>query len=411
MTAVTYNLTNIPDFINILDNNSLDNKYIHTINYTTKSNENYRIFKYNKDLLSYDLVPTYGLLRSVVVNSQNKIVSFSPPKGINADTFISKYPLPNNTHNNNIIAEEFIEGTMVNVFFDANVGENGLWRIATKSTVDGYTKFFNSSDKTFNAMFTEACNKNNLVISNLNPMYCYSFVLQHPENRIVVPIKQPILYLVSVFRIERKKNDVFVYQENMEVVKQYGFWNNSFVKFPQVYNFNTYNELIEKYASTNTSYDIVGVMIKNLLTGERCKIRNPIYEEVKHLRGNQSKLMYQYLYLRKSGKVQDFLKYYPEMRKELSMFRDQVHLFTNTLYQNYISCYIKKEKPLKEYNGQYRTHMFKLHEKYINELMPKRLYVTNTIVINYVNNLPPALLMYSMNYNLRKQYIDNIKTD
>jgi hypothetical protein len=404
MQTLKYELTNIQEFKDILNNIPIESKYLNINNFTTKDNENYKIITYKKDILSYDLVATYGLFRSVVINNKNKVVCFSPPKSIHTDKFIEKYP-----KTDNIIAEEFIEGTMINVFFDPDISISGSWKIATKNTIDGHVNFFKSSTKTFNSMFTEVCNKINLVISNLNPMYCYSFVLQHPENRIVVPIKQCELYLVDVFRIERTYYNVIVYHENMEQVKNFGFWNNTFIKFPEQYNFTTYNELIEKYSSQNTPYNILGVMIKNLETGERCKTRNPIYEEIKYLRGNQTKLQYQYLYLRQQGKVSEFLDFYPEMRIELSMYRDQLHLFTNTLHQNYICCYVKKEKPLKEFSTQYRTHMFKLHEKYINELMPKNMFVTNSIVINYVNNLPPALLMYSLNYNLRKHYIDTIK--
>jgi hypothetical protein len=146
-------------------------------------------------------------------------------------------------------------------------------------------------------------------------------------------------------------------------------------------------------------------------TGDRTKIRNPIYEEVRHLKGNQPKLQYQYLSLRQNGKLPEFLKYYPELKPEMSKFRDQVHLFTNTLFNNYIACYIKKEKPLREFPEQYRTHMFKLHEQYITTLKPNNLFVTNTLAIKYVNELPPSLLMYCLNYNMRKRVVDTIKTE
>jgi hypothetical protein len=53
--------------------------------------------------------------------------------------------------------------------------------------------------------------------------------------------------------------------------------------------------------------------------------------------------------------------------------------------------------------------MFKIHEHFINELRPKGLYVTNTEVIKYVNNLPPSLLMYCLNFNMRKRMVDTIK--
>ena len=95
----------------------------------------------------------------------------------------------------------------------------------------------------------------------------------------------------------------------------------------------------------------------------------------------------------------------------MSKFRDQVHMFTNTLHKNYISCYVKKEKPLKEFSEQYKTHMFKIHELFINELRPNNLFVSNSVVIKYVNELPSSLLMYCLNYNMRKRMIDTIKND
>jgi hypothetical protein len=398
--SYSYNLSHIPDFNNILNGNNVDNKYIKII---SKTNSNYKIIQYNKEILAFDLVNSYGLLRSVIVNQENNVVCFSPPKSVNADKFIEKYSNPSSS----IVAEEFIEGTMINVFYDFSINK---WKIATKGTVDANVKFFRSSSKSFATMFFETCDKVHLVIGNLNPEYCYSFVLQHPENRIVVPFQQCALYLVEIYNIQKQENgDLYVIRENIEKIKQYGYFKDSFVKFPKKYDFENYQDLINNYASPGTPYYILGVILKNNETGERCKIRNPTYEEVKYLRGNQSKLQYQYLTLRNQGKVKEFLKYYPEMASELSFYRDQVHLFTTVLYQNYISCYIHKEKPLKDFSPQFRTHMFKLHEKYLNIYRPQNLFITNSIVINYVNEMQPSLLMYSLNYNLRKHKVDEIK--
>ena len=46
--------------------------------------------------------------------------------------------------------------------------------------------------------------------------------------------------------------------------------------------------------------------------------------------------------------------------------------------------------------------MFKLHELYLYELKLENKYINKFEVINYVNNLPPPRLMYSVNYNMRK---------
>jgi hypothetical protein len=260
-------------------------------------------------------------------------------------------------------------------------------------------------------MFLEACISNNFNIQTLNPKFCYSFILQHPINRIVIPFKNPQLYLIGVYEIIQKNENIVVIEENLSEVIKGGLWHLTGVRFPVKYEFSTYTELIDKFASGNTPYDIMGIVLRNRKTGERTKFRNPIYEEVRHLRGNQAKLQYQYLCLRHSGKLPEFLKYYPETKEEMSKFRNQIHMFTENLHKNYISCYVKKVQALRLYSPQFRTHMFKLHEHFIDELKPKGLYITNTEVIKYVNKLHPSLLMYCLNFNMRKRMIDTIKID
>jgi hypothetical protein len=372
----------------------------------TSNNQEYKVIRYDKDFLSDDLVHSYGLARSVIVNSNsNNVIAYAPPKSISSEEFIRKYS-NDDIMKDNIIAEEFVEGTMINVFKDPNIGLSGAWEIATRNTVGAECSFYKSSTKTFRTMFLEAASEINLVLENLNPNFCYSFVLQHPDNRIVVPFKKPKLYLVAIYHIDNSdKNDINVYSLDMDEAKNFN-WFGADISFPERYCFRKYSDLIQKYASMNTPYSILGVVLHNKITGERAKIRNPVYEEVRGLRGNQPKLQYQYLCLRKEGKVKDFLKFYPENRKDFSNFRDQLHLFTETLYSNYVSCYIKKVKPLKEFSDQYRTHMFNIHKKFIDELRENKLFVTNGIVIKYVNELHPSLLMYCLNYNMRKRNID-----
>ena len=373
----------------------------------TSNNQKYKVIRYNKNTLCYDNIPRYGIYRSVIINSDNQVVSFSPPKSVNADSFIKKY----NTKNDILIAEEFVEGTMVNVFWDAKIGLSGGWEISTRNTVGAESSFYKSpNSKTFRIMFLEAAINNNLNLDSLDKNFCYSFVLQHPENRIVVPFKLPQLYLIAIYAVDNNDlNNISVYSVDKRIFLN--LHTNTTVKVPTVYEWTTYTDLIDKYASMNTPYDILGVVIHNNETGERTKIRNPVYEEVRQLRGNQPKIQYQYLCLRKEGRVGDFLKYFPENKKDFSNFRDQIHLFTNTLFSNYVSCYIKKEKPLLEFPEQYRTHMFNIHKHYLDDLKDKKLYVTNTVVIKYVNNIHPSLLMFCLNFQMRKRNVDFIKAD
>ena len=78
------------------------------------NNSNYSVIRYDKNFLCADLIHSYGLCRSVILNSGGQVVCFAPPKSYKPDIFIQKYP----ENTDGIQAEEFIEGTMINVFFD-----------------------------------------------------------------------------------------------------------------------------------------------------------------------------------------------------------------------------------------------------------------------------------------------------
>ena len=323
MTSLQYNLSAIPCFNEVLqcntsDKNSSSILKLNKMECKTSNNAEYRVIRYDKNFLACDLVPTYGLCRSVIVNNENKVVGFAPPKSISSEKFIKTYT----EKTEGVVAEEFVEGTMINVFWDPLIGLTGGWEISTRNTVGATPSFYKSGSnkqKTFRDMFLEAAQESGLIIQLLNPLYCYSFVVQHPENRIVVPFKKPQLYLVGIYSIINNSihdNNVVVQVFDHQIFKQCFKETNTTVQFPQIYNFDSYTELIEKYGSMNTSYDIMGVVLHNKLTGERTKIRNPVYEQVRALKGNQPKLQFQYLSLRNEGKVKDFLKFYPENKKE-----------------------------------------------------------------------------------------------
>ena len=301
MTSTRYILSDIKGFNEIVncDVNNLQILKLNKIESRTSNNSTYKVIRYDKNFLSIDLIPTYGLCRSVIINSKNKVVGFAPPKSIPSEQFIQKY----SENTPGVVFEEFVEGTMINVFWDDSIGVTGGWEIATRNTVGATSSFYKTKQsKSFRDMFLEAASENKMDFSILDKKYSYSFVVQHPENRIVVPFKKPQLYLVAVYSINNDKdnNDNDVITVNAHDSQQFkeNFITTT-VKFPYYYSFHTYSSLIENSASMNTRYDVVGVVLHNKVTGERSKIRNPVYEQVRNLRGNQPKLQYQYLSLRK----------------------------------------------------------------------------------------------------------------
>ena len=384
---MTTNLAMIPHFF--------ETDFICSKVKVTKQN-NYTFMNYIKSNLENNSL--YGLCRSIILNDNKEVVCYSPPKSMTYNFFMER------EMNGDVVGMEFIEGTMINVFWH---GES--WEISTKSVLGGNNKFYNYPNaKTFKMMFDEACQETKLNIETLDKTKCYSFVLQHPENRIVIPHDKPHLYLISVYCIKNVFdelgviNNVFIEYMHPLEVRKWKCWENTTIMFPSIFNLSkiSISTMIYEYAcpNGNTPFDIVGIIFYNVKTGNRTKVRNITYEKVRQLRGNQPTLEYQYLCLRQENKVSEFLKYYPETKPHINVCRNMLHLFTKDLFTNYISCFIKKEKKLVEYSGRYKCHMYNLHKLYTTELKSKKMFITFQLVKEYVNTLSPALLLHSLNY-------------
>ena len=356
------------------------------------------ILRYDKTYLNDDNINTFGLFRSIVTDGK-KILSFSPPKSSNLDYFNS------NSEGDGLEYLEYVEGTMINMYHDDG------WKIASRSSIGADVKFYRESDKTFKKMFMNAFVEANLEFSMFSKDYCYSFVLQHPENRIVVPFNKSKIILTNIY-----KCDGFTVKEidfNDKGIKWINDENREKINHPRnirdVVDLNNIKdnniEDIAKSISCGVDYTIVGMVVCNRTKGIRYKVRNPNYETVRRLRGNNSKIQYHYYTLRKTGDVGNYLSYYPEYKEQFTNLRAQLHHWTYALWSNYVSCYIKKDRPLKSYPFEFRTHMFNLHSLYLNKLRNDGYVVTRRVVINYINELPSEYLMSSINYPLRKNEI------
>ena len=372
----------------IKDKKYADDKYV-----SVKKMGHLYVLKYVKNKLTTENINSLGLFRSIIVDEEGNIASFAPPKSVNFDIFSQS-----NEYDECHI-QHFPEGTMVNVFFDKHTDD---WEISTRSTIGAKCNFNIDSNITYRYMFLDAMNNTGLEFDHLDKTFCYSFVLQHPKNRIVVPITQPSIILTNKYKIENNQ----VYNNNITSphftkLTMYPITDETFSTSLN-YTGHSWKDIDDHFFSSNLPYQLQGVVIYNN-KGERTKIRNTNYEQVKHLRGNSPKLQYQYYHLRQQGGVVDFLKYYPEHKQEFSDFRRDVHKYTAQLYQNYINCFIKKQKTLKEYPYQFKTHMYKLQELYINELKLDGKFVNKGVVIEYINTLPPPRLMHSINY-IKKQF-------
>ena len=93
MNSVKYILSDIPTFNDIVKSNDNSISSILKLNKVecrTSNNTPYKVIRYDKNFLSCDLIPIYGLCRSVIINNNDKVIGFAPPKSIPSDEFIKK---------------------------------------------------------------------------------------------------------------------------------------------------------------------------------------------------------------------------------------------------------------------------------------------------------------------------------
>jgi len=343
---------------------------LHSTYVCSANDGGYKIYKYKSPVSDHNLYK----YRSIVEYNGN-IVCFSPPKSLSQPDFCDLY------YAKEYVAEEYIEGTMVNVFWDGNA-----WKTVSKSKMDADCIFFDTSIS-FKRMLAQTLESCGLVLNNLNKSYCYSFVMQHPENRIVSLFKIQQLYLIAAYEINRL-DESQTKITTVNDIKDDPIWLTTTVKFPAKLVWDLKDKI-----PTNTPFTYMGVVFKNVATGDRCKLRNPAYEYVRQLRGNQPKLKYRYIELRKISKVGEYLTYYPEHAELFNHFKTQIHTFTNELFKLYVELNIKKSITLDTVDSKYRTALKKLHEHYKNVLKPQKMYLTRPIVIQFVNGLHEPIIM------------------
>ena len=415
--------------------------------------------KYDRAKLTEAQYETLGHFRSIVLDGNGRVCCVAPPKMLKLTDDMKALSV--NSADGHLTAEELVEGIMVNLFWQpAGQGEGeangGKWYIATKSCVGevsydhiieaqaeaqlqdgaGAGAGVGAGGATFQKLNVQEvlrrriCDVLSLLPGGLDSLpkeYCYSLVIQHPKNQIVNVITVPALYLVAVYQLAEAEasaaTGVNIIRIHRDIFS--GNFGGSVSHMPSAlscisadvggdgaegegedtvvtatFTPHTVDDYCNMYASMDTrSVSLPGVVFVDKDTGFCYKKRNPKYESVKKRKGMEQKLMAQYLQMRKDHGIDEYLKYHPQHSRAFRQFRDRLHDYTQRLYDAYIAHYIKKDaKPLKEYDRELKTHMYKIHyDVYLATMKESGAFVTKHTVINYVNQLAAAQQLACLN--------------
>jgi len=288
-------------------NNIFFKKIVNLTDTKTKNNQEYKIMSYDSAYLNHEHFLTYGIFRSVVLNSDNDVVSFFPPKKMKFTDFHKRNP---NFHK--IVVQEFVEGIGINLFWDPTIGLTGAWEIASLDDVGCHVLYSVEDDKSLRDIFMDIIQLKNVDIDLLEKRYCYHFIIQHSVFGLIKHLDEPELFLINVFEIVNTgDHSVNIYTIDINKANMKENTNFTHVKFPKFYNFTSYQQLNDDF--TSIPYTTMGLHFTDK-TGRQCKLINPNYEYVKYIKDCNMfdidifRQQYIYLCLRKEeGKVVDYL--------------------------------------------------------------------------------------------------------
>lgn len=284
--------------------------------------------------------------RGLVIDYINHKIVFLPP--VKSSEILTRDEFLDTVEN----SYELVDGTMVNMFY-----YNDEWNLSTRSNI-GCTNQW-SKDINFKQMFDE-CKQFNT--DDLDRECSYSFVMRHKKNRIISKISENKLYLVEI----RKNNKL-----------------NRDCRLPEGCLLPEKSSQISGLKKGLTGYN--GVIRYKWITNE--------HKFLDMIKPNTNNSCLNYLILRNSGYLTQYLKMFPEYRFEFNTYRNRLHDITKQLYEYYKHVFISKDLEKSDIPFVFRPLLYDIHGIYLQ----KKQGITWTDIKQYIHELEPKRLQFVIN--------------
>ena len=343
----------------------------------------YALVRYVKGQSNFAL-PHVGWCRSVVVDKESRLpVCVAPPKSCE---------LTDTTATDAWVAEEFLDGTMINIF---NGGLADQTFLATRSRLNADTKFYENV-ASFATMMQDALTAQGVAkysdllatTTSSNQRSFTSVVLQHPANRIVHTIPTAtftILYQGFV------APDGRVTIEEDSTLFQYVTSNNVACHTATRYSLDQLcaAKSIQTWVADQAQkfgFNWQGVVLKDG-TGCRWRVRSEVYETIRRIRGNEATSEERFARLRKSRSIDQYLVFFPEDRDLMYTLEGRFRKNTRQLFQYYADVFRARTSKYYELPWPYKHHVSVLHTMFKDVLRAQGKKVDLQEVIRYTNGL------------------------
>lgn len=119
------------------------------------------------------------------------------PESFQTDLYKGDINSMNNSDDSKFTFNLFFIGSIIKLYF-----YNDGWHIGTSKNLNAENSFW-SSKKSFETLFVEAVEESGEetsytdFVEKLDPNYCYSYLLQHPENNCIVNVSKPFIFILN----------------------------------------------------------------------------------------------------------------------------------------------------------------------------------------------------------------------
>lgn len=313
--------------------------------------------------------------RSVVWDTiENRPVSVTPFKSEDGES------LPQTPSTDGFVVERFVDGVMIGAFYDKY---SDTWRVHTRSTLDARSRYY-SQTKTFRELFDDSFPREKW--STLNKTSSYTFILQHPENRIVSHVVEPRSTLVQETTIQTDGTVGFLAQSSLVVNSPMATWNDVRMRL------NEFN--------TQFKHNFQGFVVKDT-TGKRWKIRTQEYNRVRKMRGNTARRDYMWLSMWSNGTLADYLRLFPEERNLSDNVISRWKRATSDIYHLYTDVFKARTLDRKQIPPKYRPLVYDLHTHYRTVLKPASKTMDWKTTVLFMNDRDIAQMLYVINWETR----------
>ena len=354
-----------------LDICNITNKNVKQLLVSYDTNYLYNIVYYDKDMLCYNDNET-RLYRTVVYSfPENTILGYFPPKGLDYRQFKLYYP----NITNNIQVSEYIQGEMINLFYDVRCDK---WRLITPANILK-TNIINK----FKSAFHINENDYSPILDYLPRNKSYTFVLK--DNLMKNSKNEDMFYLISIYEL---MNNIVKYIPNTE----YENWSilreiEGIIHFPKKYDITNYSD-IDTLSDESDGFilkDIYGATTKilnaNTIIRQKLSTINPYYT-------------FEYLCLRRINKVFEYNQIYQKSKHIRCNIHNEYERLVTILHQYYMNLYVFKKN--NTIPTKYNQYVRLLHTRvYIPSIKKgNKIKITRSCVKEFLNVLNPSELLF-----------------